>query len=37
MAAKRTEANCLQMVEGGLVENWSAQRALQRTGRSLNI
>ena len=36
MAAKRTEANCLQMVAGGLVDNESAQSALQRIKRTLD-
>lgn len=36
MAAKRTEANCLQMVAGGLVDKENAQRALQRIKRTLD-
>ena len=35
MAAKRTEANCLQMVAGGLVDQEDAHSALKRITRTL--
>ena len=35
-AAKRAEANCMQMVAGGLLDKDKAQRALQRINRSMD-
>ena len=35
-AAKRAEANCMQMVAGGLLDKDRAQRALQRINRSMD-
>ncbi len=35
-AAKRAEANCMQMVAGGLLDKEQAQSALQRINRSMD-